>query len=170
MATTRIAKPHTARTVVSERVRKIPASGIRKFFDLLINMEGVISLGVGEPDFVTPWHVREAAIYSVESGYTMYTSNYGLLELREALAAHLGNKYRVRYNPVDELLITVGVSEALDLAMRALLDPGDEVISSDPGYVAYMPAVTLSGGVFVPVPTTSETRFELTASDIEARI
>lgn len=170
MAIARITKLRTSKTVVSERVRNIPASGIRKFFDLLVNMDGVISLGVGEPDFVTPWHVREAAIYSVESGYTMYTSNYGLLELRQALSDHLANRYGVVYNPVGELLVTVGVSEALDLAMRALLDPGDEVIGTDPGYVAYMPSVVLSHGEYVTVPTRIENQFKVSAAEIEARI
>src|SRR3990172_678516 len=132
--------------LISVRVRSIPASGIRKFFDLLASMEGVISLGVGEPDFATPWHVREAAIYSLERGYTMYTSNYGLLELREELARHLSDLYGVRYEPRNELLITAGVSEALDLALRALLDPGDEVIMTDPCYVAYRPCTVLAGG------------------------
>src|SRR3989304_451728 len=110
-------------------------------------MDGVISLGVGEPDFTTPWHIREAAIYSLERGYTMYTSNYGLLALREEPARHLSDMYHVDYNPRDELLITNGVSEALDLALRALLDPGDEVILTDPSYVAYRPCTILAGGV-----------------------
>src|SRR3972149_3344043 len=104
------------RSVISDRVKGIPASGIRKFFDLLASMEGVISLGVGEPDFATPWHIREAAIYAIERGYTMYTSNYGLLDLREELARHLAERYAVSYDPQSELLITAGVSEALDLA------------------------------------------------------
>jgi len=158
------------RDLISKRVRDIPPSGIRKFFDLLASMEGVISLGVGEPDFVTPWHIREAGIYSVEKGYTSYTSNYGLLELREGIARYLKARYGLDYNPGSELLITVGVSEGLDLAARAILDPGDEVITPDPGYVSYMPCTVLAGGVFVPVPTTIENDFQVKAQDIEKRI
>lgn len=156
--------------LISKRVRDIPPSGIRKFFDLLASMEGVISLGVGEPDFVTPWHIREAGIYSVEKGYTSYTSNYGLLELREGIARYLKARYGLDYDPGSELLITVGVSEGLDLALRAILDPGDEVITPDPGYVSYMPCTVLAGGVFVPVPTTIENDFQVKAQDIEKRI
>ncbi|MHB9090906.1 MAG: aminotransferase class I/II-fold pyridoxal phosphate-dependent enzyme [Chloroflexota bacterium] len=149
--------------LISERVKGIPASGIRKFFDLLASMEGVISLGVGEPDFTTPWHIREAAIHSLEEGYTMYTSNFGTVELREALAAHLDDSKR-------ELLITVGVSEALDLALRAILNPGDEVIIPDPGYVSYMPCTVLAGGTVVPVPTYVSSDFKVSAAAIEERI
>ncbi|MBE0415159.1 MAG: aminotransferase class I/II-fold pyridoxal phosphate-dependent enzyme [Dehalococcoidia bacterium] len=158
------------RNLISERVRGIPPSGIRRFFDLLASMEGVISLGVGEPDFVTPWHIREAGIYSLEKGYTSYTSNYGLLELREELARYLKAHYGLDYDPRRELLITVGVSEGIDLAMRAILDPGDEVIIPEPGYVSYMPCTILAGGVFVPVPTTIENDFQVKAQDIERRI
>src|SRR4030043_57192 len=124
---------------ISERVNQISPSGIRKFFDLLASMEGVISLGVGEPDFVTPWHMREAAIYSLEKGYTMYTSNSGMPELRQELSRNLRSNYNLDYDPGSELLITVGSSEALDLTMRAILNPGDEVIMPDPCYVAYEP-------------------------------
>ena len=155
---------------LSQRVLQIPPSGIRKFFDLMASIEGVISLGVGEPDFVTPWRLREAAIYSLEQGYTMYTSNYGIPELREELARHLARRYGVEYDPEQELLITVGVSEALDLALRATIDPGDEVIGPDLGYVAYQADVILSGGVYVPVPATAENEFKIMASDVEARI
>jgi aminotransferase len=151
-------------------VKRIQPSGIRKFFDLLSSIEGVISLGVGEPDFVTPWHIREAAIYSLEKGYTMYTSNKGTLELRTELAKHLDSRFGLTYNPDSEILITVGVSEALDLAMRAILNPGDEVIMPDPCYVAYPASVSLAGGVPVQVPTTEENNFEITAADIEPRI
>lgn len=158
------------RHAVSQRARALPPSGIRKFFDLLSSMEGVISLGVGEPDFVTPWHVREAAIYSLEKGYTMYTSNRGMPELRQALADHLKSLYGVSYNPDTELLVTVGVSEALDLAMRAIIDPGDEVILADPSYVAYPACISLAGGVLVPVRTFAEAGFALTAEAVESRI
>ena len=160
---------HT-RTTTSQRVNKISPSGIRKFFDLISSTEGIISLGIGEPDFATPWHIRQAAISSLEQGDTMYTSNYGLPELREELARHLESLYGVKYDPNTELLITVGVSEALDLAMRATLDPGDEVIMADPAYVAYEACVVLAGGIPVPIPTNQENRFVLRASDIETRI
>jgi aminotransferase len=155
---------------ISQRLDQVSPSGIRRFFDLLASMEGVISLGVGEPDFATPWHIREAAIHSLEKGYTMYTSNSGLLELRQELVRYLRTAYHLDYDPYGELLITNGVSEGLDLAMRAILDPGDEVILPDPCYVSYPPCVLFSGGVPVPVPTNPENHFKLDASDIEARI
>ncbi len=155
---------------ISQRVERLSPSGIRKFFDLLASMEGVISLGVGEPDFATPWHIREAAIYSLERGYTMYTSNLGMPELRELLSRYLKDTYNLEYEPGGELLITVGVSEALDLAMRAIIDPGDEVIMPDPCYVAYSSCVILAGGIPVMVPTSEENSFEVSAADIEAQI
>ncbi len=133
-------------------------------------MEGVISLGVGEPDFTTPWHISEAAIYSLGKGYTMYTSNSGMPELRQELARYLEDSYDVRYDPDGELLITVGVSEGLDLVTRAILNPGDEVIMPDPCYVAYEPCVLLAGGEPVKVPTNQDNSFEVSAADIEARI
>jgi aminotransferase len=133
-------------------------------------MEGVISLGVGEPDFTTPWHISEAAIYSLEKGYTMYTSNSGMPELRQELSRYLKENYGVAYDPNGELLITVGVSEGLDLAMRAILNPGDEVIMPDPCYVSYEPCVILAGGKPVKVLTSQENNFEINAADIEARI
>src|SRR6266498_3149802 len=113
---------------IADAVRDIPRSGIRDFFDLVQGMQGVISLGVGEPDFVTPWHIREAAIYALERGRTSYTSNLGLLKLREAIAAHLAEKFQLHYSPNNQVLIAVGVSEAMDLAFRALINPGDEVL------------------------------------------
>ena len=152
---------------VSQRANSIAPSGIRKFFDLLASMEGVISLGVGEPDYTTPWHIREAAIYSLEQGRTMYTSNLGTPELRQELANHLQQKYGVKYDPETELLITVGVSEALDLAMRATIDPGDQVIIPAPCYVAYPAAVSLSGGEPIMVRTFEASNFEISSSDIE---
>jgi aminotransferase len=158
------------RNTTSQRVNQIAPSGIRKFFDLLASMEGVISLGVGEPDFTTPWHIREAAIYSLEKGQTMYTSNSGMPELRRELSKYLKNSYNLSYNPNTELLITVGVSEALDLAMRALLDPGDEVIIPDPHYVSYDACVTLAGGTPVLIPTREEDSFELKASAVEGQV
>ncbi|HEX2170826.1 MAG TPA: aminotransferase class I/II-fold pyridoxal phosphate-dependent enzyme [Dehalococcoidia bacterium] len=137
---------------------------------MLADLDNVISLGVGEPDFVTPWNVREAAIYSIERGHTMYTSNYGLIELRREVAAYLRRLYGVEYDPAREILITVGVSEGLDLAARATLNPGDEVIVPDPSYVSYAPCVVLAGGEVVPVPTYRENDFQVTAADIAGKI
>lgn len=161
---------HSKNSLISERANRLSPSGIRKFFDLLASIEGVISLGVGEPDYATPWRIREAAIYSVEKGDTMYTSNSGIPELRGGLSRYLASNYGVEYDPHGELLVTVGVSEALDLAMRAVINPGDEVIVPDPCYVAYDASVLLSGGVPVKVPTFEKTNFELVASEIESRI
>ena len=155
---------------ISERANKLSPSGIRKFFDLLSSIDGVISLGVGEPDYTTPWHIREAAIESIEKGQTMYTSNSGMPELRKELARYLNTEYDVDYDPTDELLITVGVSEALDLTMRAILDPGDEVILPDPSFVAYSSCVILAGGKPVHIPTYEANNFEITAKDIEERL
>jgi len=155
---------------ISRRLKQVSPSGIRKFFDLLASMEGVISLGVGEPDYTTPWHIREAAIQSLEKGHTMYTSNSGMLELRKELSRHLKDNHNLKYDPINELLITVGVSEALDLAMRAILNPGDEVIIPDPCYVSYPPCVILAGGKAVMVPTSEENSFEISAADVEARV
>ena len=155
---------------ISQKVASISPSGIRKFFDLISTTEGVISLGVGEPDFSTPWRIREAAIHSIEKGYTMYTSNYGLPELRRVLAQSLESQYGTGYHPEQELLITCGVSEALDLALRAVINPGEEVIIPDPCYVAYSPCISLAGGIPVPVPTSMETGFAIRAGDIEPRI
>ena len=155
---------------ISQRTNKLSPSGIRKFFDLLSSIDGVISLGVGEPDYTTPWHIRESAIESIEKGQTMYTSNSGMPELRKELARYLKTEYKVDYDPANELLITVGVSEALDLTMRAILDPGDEVILPDPSYVAYSSCVILAGGKPVHIPTYEANNFEITAKDIEERL
>jgi len=159
-----------AKNTISQRVSQVPPSGIRKFFDLLTNMEGVISLGIGEPDYATPWHISEAAIYSLEKGYTMYTGNSGLPELRQGIANYLKGRYGVEYNPETEILVTVGVSEALDLALRAILNPGDQVIVPDPGYVAYSADVMLAGGEAVLVPITLENEFKLRARDVAERV
>ncbi|MFA5309639.1 MAG: aminotransferase class I/II-fold pyridoxal phosphate-dependent enzyme [Dehalococcoidales bacterium] len=156
--------------LVSDRTNALSPSGIRKFFDLLMNMEGVISLGVGEPDFSTPWHISEAAVKSLERGYTMYTSNSGILELRELTSKYLKDKYGIDYDPNHEILMTVGVSEALDLAMRAIINPGDEVIMTDPHYVAYDACVLLAEGKPVMVPTYAHNNFAVEAKDIEAKI
>jgi aminotransferase len=158
------------REVLAERVRKVKPSGIRKFFDIINTMPDVISLGVGEPDFVTPEHIRRAGMRSIELGHTQYTSNYGMLELREEIAAMLKHRYNLTYDPARELLVTVGVSEGVDLAMRTLIDPGDEVISPDPGYVAYEADIIFAGGVPVPVPTYAKYDFGVRASEIAAAI
>src|SRR5437764_774043 len=139
------------REVLSQLVRKVKPSGIRKFFDIINTMPDVISLGVGEPDFVTPEHIRQAGIHSIELGHTRYTSNYGILELREEIATLLYLLYGLTYDPKTEILVTVGVSEGVDLAMRTLVDPGDEVISPDPGYVAYEADIIFAGGETVAV-------------------
>ena len=160
----------TQRGNISKHVQSIPSSGIRRFFDLLATMEGVISLGVGQPDFVTPNHIRQAAIRSIEDGETYYTSNYGLVELRHAISRHLERLYGVRYDAGTEIIVTAGVSEALNIALEAILDPGDEVLSPDPGYVAYLPCVALAGGVYVQVPTRAEDGFALRPEALEERI
>jgi len=155
---------------LAKRVSVVPPSGLRKFFDIIATMDDVISLGVGEPDFVTPEPILRAGIASLEAGQTAYTSNAGILELREALAEHLQKLYGVAYDPVDEILITVGVSEALLLAMLALCNPGDEVIVPEPSFVAYKPCVVFAGGVPVPVATDVARNFRVTAEEIEAAI
>ncbi len=155
---------------VSKRMQAVPPSGIRRFFDLLSTIEDVISLGVGEPDYVTPEPFRRAAVASIERGDTHYTSNYGLLELRERLAAHLARLYGVQYDPRTEIVITSGSSEGLDIAMRALIDPGDEVLCADPSYVAYMPVTVMAGGTFVPVPTRAEDDFRLLPGPLGAAV
>lgn len=156
--------------LINPAVRELPPSGIRRFFDLVTEMKGIISLGVGEPDFVTPWHIREACVYSLEKGYTMYTSNQGMLELREAIAQDIRRQYQVEYDPRREILVTVGVSEGLDLAMRALLHPGDEVLIPVPSYVSYAPCAALAGGKPVYLPVLMENGFQLTAEQVERAI
>jgi aminotransferase len=158
------------RSLTSARVARLPASGIRRFFDLAAGIPGVISLGVGEPDFVTPDAFRDAAVRSIKEGKTQYTSNYGLLALREAIAAHTTERRRVSYDPLSEILVSVGVSEAVDLALRATLNEGDEVIVADPSYVAYVPGIVLAGGVPVAVPTEEASGFRLLADDVRKAI
>ncbi len=155
---------------ISRRARDIRPSGIRRFFDLLTKVTDIISFGVGEPDFTTPWCIREAGIKALEKGYTMYTSNKGLPELREEISRYLEDKYGISYDPENEILITVGVSEAFDLAIRALVDEEDEVLIQDPSYVSYRPCTILSGGKPVPVPLKEERDFSITAEDIEKKI
>jgi aminotransferase len=147
-----------------------PPSGIRRFFDIAAQRADVISLGVGEPDFVTPWRVREAGIYALEHGATSYTSNAGLLRLRELICAELATRYQVDYAPDGDCVITAGVSEGLDLTLRVLLEPGEEVIVPEPCYVAYQPCVSFAGGRPVPVPTRAEDGFRLRVADIEAAV
>ena len=155
------------RKFISDRVNAVPPSGIRKFFDMAIGMDDVISLGVGEPDFVTPWHIREACIYSLEKGFTSYTSNAGLLELREAVSDSFHRDYGVNYDPDTQVLVTTGVSEAADLALRAVVNPGDEVIVHEPSYVSYKPSIVFSGGTPVTVSTNRENEFGLTGAQLE---
>ena len=157
-------------SMISSRVKKIKPSGIRRFFDIVTQMEDVISLGVGEPDFATPWHVREEAIYALEKGRTTYTSNSGLLELRQEISHYLSNRYNINYNPEDQVLVTVGASEAIDLAIRALIEPGDEVLIPEPSYVSYSPCVILAGGIPIAVPTTEKTDFRLAGVDLASCI
>ncbi len=152
---------------ISTRVEALPPSGIRAFFDLVIGMKDIISLGVGEPDFDTPWSVRESAIFSIEHGHTTYTSNKGLLELRKAIVEHLKKNFGLDYDPENEILITVGVSEAMDLAIRALLNPGEKVIIPEPCYVSYHPMVYLAGGDPIYIPTQRENGFKVQPKDIE---
>ena len=153
---------------ISQMARDLPPSGIRRFFDIAAEMQDVISLSVGEPDFVTPWGICEAVYKSLKAGQTTYTSNYGLLELRRLIAVHLDERYSVHYNPTDEILVTVGVSEGMDLAMRAILNSGDEVIVPEPCYVSYKPCITMAGGVAVGVKTTAETKFNVSVEQLEA--
>src|SRR6187402_103849 len=165
-----MAPPFQPDSFVADHVRGIPRSGIREFFELVQTTAGVISLGVGEPDFATPWHIREAAIYALERGRTQYTSNLGLLKLREAISRNVEKNFGVHYDPKSQILVAVGVSEALDLALRAVLNPGDEVIYHEPCYVSYSPSVVLAHGVPVPVACKAEDGFAVTAQAIEAAI
>ena len=160
------------RNPLCEKVQEIKPSGIRKFFDIVTEMNDpeVISLGVGEPDFDTPWHIRDEGIYSLEKGRTFYTSNSGLMELKEEISAYLTRKCYVNYDPRHEIMITVGGSEAIDIAMRAMLDPGDEVIIPQPSYVSYLPCVVLADGVPVPLPLQEKDQFKLTPELLEAAI
>jgi aminotransferase len=151
---------------IARHVSSLPKSGIRDFFEIVSKMKDVISLGIGEPDFDTPWHIREAAIYALEKGKTHYTSNLGLIELRRAIAAYVEGHYGLGYGPDEEIIVTVGVSEAIDLALRALLNPGDKVLYHQPCYVSYHPSVALAHGVAIPVPTRADDGFALNVADI----
>ncbi|WP_100332106.1 aminotransferase [Bacillus xiapuensis] len=158
------------KSYVAQSVERMAPSGIRKFFDLAATMEGVVSLGVGEPDFVTSWSAREAAIVSLERGLTSYTANAGLLELREAISQYISERFYVPYFPQEEVIVTVGASQAIDLAMRAILDPGDEVILVEPCFVSYKPLVELAGGRAVSVKTEAAHGFKLRAEELEKAI
>jgi aminotransferase len=153
---------------IARHVVNLPKSGIRDFFEIVSKMKDVISLGIGEPDFDTPWHIREAGIYALEKGKTHYTSNLGLIELRRAISKYVEKNFSVSYQPEDEVIITVGVSEALDLACRALINPGDKVMFHQPCYVSYSPSITLTHGVAVPVPTFAKDNFALTVEALRA--
>lgn len=155
---------------LSEKVKEIKPSGIRRFFDLANEMEGVISLGVGEPDFATPWHIREAAIFSIESGKTYYTANQGLLELREEICKYQKRRFNLDYDAKRNVVITVGGSEAIDIALRSIINPGDEVILLEPGYVAYQPGVQLAGAIPKMIELKAENHFKLTPEALEAAI
>ena len=158
------------RNRISAVVRDIPRSGIRDFFDIVTSMKDVISLGIGEPDFDTPWHVRESTVFALERGATHYTSNLGYLELRRALARYVHKSFGAEYNPENEVLVTVGVSEALDLALRALLNPGDEVLYHEPCYVSYRATILFAHGVPLAVETRAEDGFRLTRAMLEAKV
>ncbi|MFD1182768.1 aminotransferase class I/II-fold pyridoxal phosphate-dependent enzyme [Paenibacillus timonensis] len=160
----------TMTSYLAPRVREIQPSGIRRFFDLASGSKDIITLGVGEPDFITPWHVREACVYSLERGYTSYTSNAGTPELREAIAEYLDTSYQVKYNPKDEILVTVGGSEAIDLALRALIEPGDEILVPVPCYISYSPIASIGGGIPVEIETYARHEFKLQAEDLKAKI
>lgn len=158
------------RKLVNDRINAIPPSGIRRFFDIAAQMENVISLGVGEPDFDTPWHIREEGIYSLEKGKTFYTANAGMAELRHEIVKYLMRRFDLSYAPLEEVLVTVGGSEAIDLALRAMLDPGDEVIIPTPCFVSYQPCTTLAGGVPVEIPLKAVNEFKLTKEELEEAI
>lgn len=155
---------------INDSIKSVQPSGIRKFFDLCAGSKDIISLGVGEPDFVSPWTIREACVYSLEKGYTMYTSNYGLPELRHEIVKYMDERFGVRYDENTDVIVTVGASEAIDMALRTVLSPGDEVLIPEPCYVSYQACTLMSHGVPVAVPTSEENDFRLTPEDIEKHI
>ncbi|MGN0962041.1 MAG: aminotransferase class I/II-fold pyridoxal phosphate-dependent enzyme, partial [Clostridia bacterium] len=155
---------------INDSIKAVQPSGIRKFFDLCAGSKDIISLGVGEPDFVSPWTIREACVYSLEKGYTMYTSNYGLPELRHEIVKYMDERFGVRYDENTDVIVTVGASEAIDMALRTVLSPGDEVLIPEPCYVSYQACTLMSHGVPVAVPTSEENGFRLTPEDIEKHI
>ena len=158
------------RNPLSKTIVDIKPSGIRKFFDIVSEMKDAISLGVGEPDFETPWHIRDEGIYSLERGRTFYTSNAGLMELREEISKYLKRRYQLDYNAKTEMLVTVGGSEAIDIALRAMVDAGDEVLIPQPSYVSYEPCAVLAGAKPVIIELNHENQFRLTAQELEVAI
>ncbi|MCL2029208.1 MAG: aminotransferase class I/II-fold pyridoxal phosphate-dependent enzyme [Deltaproteobacteria bacterium] len=158
------------KSLVARTIKDLPYSGIRKFFDIASEMKDVVSLGVGEPDFVTPWHIREEAIFSLERRRTMYTSNVGMPNLRGEISRYMSAKYELNYNPKTQILVTVGASEGIDVALRAIINPGDEVLVAEPCFVSYKPCVRMAGGTPVSVPTSAQNGFRVTADDIRSRI
>lgn len=167
----RMKKPRTSmQDYLSPLVKAIPPSGIRRFFDLVAGSKDVISLGVGEPDFITPWHVREACVYSLEQGRTSYTPNAGIPELREAIAEYLHDRFQLMYEPSNQVMVTVGGSEGIDLALRALIEPGDEVLVPEPTYISYAPIAAITGAKPVGIETFAKDRFKLTAESLAAHI
>lgn len=155
---------------VSKKINEMPSSGIRKFFDVASTLKGAISLGVGEPDFETPWYAREAAISSLEKGLTSYSSNQGMMELREEICKYMDEKYGLKYDPHDEIVVTIGASEGIDIALRAIIEPGDEIMVVEPSYVSYIPCITMCGGVPVVLETKNENEFRLQPEEIESKI
>lgn len=156
--------------ILTEKIQQIPPSGIRKFFDVAATMKDAISLGVGEPDFVTPWAIREAGIYSLEKGRTYYTANAGLMELRQEICNYNSRKYGIDYDPASEVLVTVGGSEAIDLMVRCIVNPGDEVLVPEPSFVCYKPTTQMAGGIPVPIETKEEDNFRLLPEQLKAHI
>ena len=156
--------------LISDKVKNIQPSPIRRFFDLANAMEGTVSLGIGEPDFVTPWHIREAAMGSLRAGETAYTPNAGTPQLRQAIADYLYSRFGLEYDPKTEIFVTVGASEAIDLALRVLIDPGDEVLIPDPSYISYSPGALLAGGKSVLLPTYAEDGFALRGATLKAAL
>ena len=155
---------------IADHIRDIPRSGIRDFFEIVQSMDDVISLGIGEPDFATPWHIREAEIFALERGRTGYTSNLGLPRLRRTISDYVRRHFQISYEPLTEILVSVGVSEAIDLALRAVLNPGDEVLYHEPCYVSYSPTIVMARGVPKAITTRAEDGFALRAEDLEKNI
>ena len=158
------------RDMISDKIKNIKPSGIRRLFDIANEIPDVLSLGVGEPDFDTPWHIREEGIYSLQKGYTFYTSNSGLAELRSEISSFMKRKYGLEYDPKDEIIVTIGGSEAIDIALRALLNPGDEVVYPEPCFVSYAPCISLADGTAVPIELSAKTEFRLQPEELEAAI
>lgn len=157
-------------SILSSRIQEVKPSGIRKFFDILEEMKDAVSLGIGEPDFVTPWHIRDAGIYSLEKGFTKYTSNAGMAELRREIASYLERRFQLRYDFASQIIVTVGGSEGIDLALRCMVDPGDEVIVPVPSFVCYGPLASMAGGTPVYVETKAENEFRLTPEELRSAI